>query len=47
MFFERTGMEIPRIVTVMTIDHEEPKVFIKNAADYIDSFIEIRKKVPF
>ena len=47
MFFERTGKKIPQIVTVMTIDHEDPRVFIEKADDYIDGFREIREKVLF
>lgn len=47
MFHERTGLLIPQIVTVMTIDHEEPLVFVEKAANYIEEFKRIRENVPF
>ena len=45
MFFERTGMKIPQIVTVMTVDHEDPLVFVEKAENYIDEFRKIRESV--
>lgn len=47
MFYERTGMRIPQIVTVMTVDHEDPIIFIEKAENYIDEFKKIRERVPF
>lgn len=43
MFEERTGLKIPQIVIVMTIDFDQSKYFIKQSKDYIDKFVEIRK----
>jgi CRISPR/Cas system-associated exonuclease Cas4 (RecB family) len=43
MWFERTG-EIPsKLVILMAIDHEKPKVFIEPAKDWLLQFIEKRK----
>lgn len=47
MFFERTGMPVPQIVTVMTVDDSEPLVFVERAKNYLPEFIKIRNKVPF
>lgn len=46
MFFERTGMSIPQIVTVMTVDTSEPLVFVEKAKNFLPEFIKIRDKVP-
>lgn len=45
MFHERTGWKIPQIVTVMMIDHEEPRIFVEKADDYIDEFRKMRALV--
>lgn len=45
MFYERTGLVIPNIVTVMTVDDSQPIVFEEKAKNYIEEFIELRKKV--
>jgi genome maintenance exonuclease 1 len=47
MFFERTGILPKKLVTVMTVDDSEPIVFVENARDWIQKFIEMRNKVPF
>lgn len=47
MFYERTGITLPQIVTVMTVDNEQPLIFIERAKTYLPEFIELRKKVPF
>lgn len=47
MFYERTGMRIPQIVTVMTVDHEDAIIFVEKAEDYIDEFKKIRDRVSF
>lgn len=45
MFFERTGIPVPQIVTVMTVDDSEPLVFVERAKNYLHEFIKIREKV--
>jgi len=47
MFLERTGLAIPQIVTVMTVDHEEPLLFVEKTENYIDEFKRIRERVSF
>jgi hypothetical protein len=47
MFFERVGLVIPQLVTVMTVDDSEPLVFIEKTEDHIQTFMDIRVKVPF
>ncbi len=47
MFFERTGLPVPQIVTVMTVDDSEPLVFVEKTKDHLGAFIELRNKVPF
>lgn len=43
MFEERTGLPIKQIVTIITVDNEEPQVFIEDRDNYIWDFIDIRK----
>jgi hypothetical protein len=45
MFYERTGIPVPQIVTVMTVDDSEPLVFVERAKKYLPEFIKIRNKV--
>lgn len=45
MFFERTGLTIPQIVIIMTVDDSEPLLFIEKAKDHIDKFVELRARV--
>lgn len=45
MFFERTGMPVPQIVIVMTVDDGEPLVFVEKTKDHIHNFIELRNKL--
>lgn len=47
MFYERTGMRIPQIVTVMMVDHSDPLIFVEKAENYIEEFKKVRDKVPF
>lgn len=47
MFFERTGLPVPQIVTLMTVDGSEPLVSVKRTKDYLPYFMEIRNKVAF
>lgn len=42
MFFERTGLHIPKIVIVMTVDDSEPLIFEERSKDYITKFIKLR-----
>lgn len=43
MLKERTGINIKKLVTIMAIDHEQPKVFIQNKDDHLQDFISLRK----
>lgn len=43
-FYERTGIAIKRSVILITVDHNEPQVFIKKPYDYLGDFIKVRKK---
>lgn len=44
MFEERTKIPIKQIVTVITVDNEEPQVFIENRDNFIWDFIDVRKQ---
>lgn len=44
MFFERTGVPIKQIVTVIAVDDNDPQVFIEKPMDHLHKFIELRKK---
>lgn len=44
MFEERTKIPIKQIVTVITVDDEDPQVFVEDRDNYIWDFIEIRKQ---
>lgn len=43
-FYERTGIAIKRSVILITVDDEEPQVFIKTPFDYLAAFMTVRKK---
>jgi genome maintenance exonuclease 1 len=45
MTYERTGMLPKQIVIMMMVDDGEPLVFVEKTRDWIESFIELRKKV--
>ena len=45
MTFERTGILPKQIVIMMMVDDSEPLVFIEKTRDWIEKFIEMRKKV--
>ncbi len=45
MFFERTGKPIPQIVTIITVDDDEPQVYIERSKNYLLHFIKIRENV--
>lgn len=44
MFEERTKIPIKQIVTVITVDDEEPQVFVEDRDNYIWDFINVRKE---
>ena len=47
MFEERTGMQVPQLVTIIGVDGErEPQVFIKNTKErnkYLLEFLTLRE----
>ena len=43
-FYERTGVVIKKSVILITVDHNEPQVFITKPYDYLGEFIKIRQK---
>jgi hypothetical protein len=45
MTFERTGLLPKQIVIMMMVDDGHPLVFIEKSKDWIEKFIEIRRKV--
>lgn len=44
MFYERTGVPIKQIVTVIAVDHEEPQVFVEQPMNHLHKFLDLRKK---
>jgi len=45
MMFERTGLLAKQIVIVMMVDDDSPLIFVERSKDWIQNFIDIRKKV--
>jgi hypothetical protein len=45
MTYERTGMLPKQVVIMMMADDGEPLVFVEKTSDWIESFVELRKKV--
>lgn len=45
MTFERTGLLPKQIVIMMMVDDGSPLIFVEKSKDWIEKFIEIRKKV--
>lgn len=41
MIEERVGLEIPQIVTVMMVDHEEPLIFVEKREDHRDEMLRV------
>ena len=41
MWEERTGMPITQLVTIMTIDHYEPQVFVENRDNWTDQLKDV------
>lgn len=44
MFEERTGIPIKQIVTVITVDDEDPQIFIEDRDNWIWKFIDLRSE---
>jgi len=42
MFEEITGINVPRLVTIVSTEDQEPQIFIERRDDWINSFIELR-----
>lgn len=47
MFYERTGIPVTQLVTVMTVDDSEPLIFIEKTRDHIKDFIALRNTLSF
>ena len=45
MFYERTGIMVPQIVTVMTVDNEQPFVHVDRASKYLSELVSLRKSL--
>lgn len=43
MFYEMTGILIKQIVTIITVDFDEPQIFIENPMDYYQDFLAARE----
>jgi hypothetical protein len=43
MYEERTGIPIKQIVIVISVDDEDPQIFIEDRDNYIGKLIEIRQ----
>lgn len=43
-FFERTGVPIKQIVTVIAVDDNEPQVFIEQTMNHLHKFVALREK---
>ena len=44
MFYERTGVPIKQIVTVIAVDDNEPQVFVEKTMDHLHKFVSLREK---
>jgi len=44
MFEERTKIPIRQIVTVITVDNEEPQIFVEDRDNHIWDFVDVRKQ---
>lgn len=45
MFFEMTGKPISQIVTIITVDDDQPQVFVERTKSYLPHFIKIRESI--
>ena len=45
-WYERTGITIPQIVILITVDEGGHQVFVERTKDWLPKFIELRNKVP-
>jgi len=43
-FYERTGIPIKKGVILITVDHNEPQIFVVNTYDYLPLFLDVREK---
>lgn len=43
MLYEMKGIKLSQIVTIITVENDEPQIFIKHPKDYFDKFLKIRK----
>jgi genome maintenance exonuclease 1 len=43
MFEERTGIVVDRLAILMSVDDEQPLLFIEKRDEWVDRFIEVRK----
>jgi genome maintenance exonuclease 1 len=43
MFEERTGIVVDRLAILMSVDDEQPLLFIEKRDEWVDKFIEVRK----
>lgn len=44
MLYEMMGIRINQIVTIMTVEDDEPQIFIKHPKDYFQKFVQTRHK---
>lgn len=44
MYEERTGIAVPYIVIIISVDDDHPQVFTEKRDDYVDQLVEIRSK---
>jgi genome maintenance exonuclease 1 len=40
MYEDMTGVKIEQIVILMSVDHEQPEIFVKNRKDYVDALYQ-------
>lgn len=43
MLYEMTGILIEQIVIIITVEHDEPQIFVEEPRKYFKKFIEVRK----
>jgi len=44
MYEERTGIPVGQIVVMISVDDEEPQIFVEKRDDYVDKLMEVRKQ---
>lgn len=45
MLFERAGIAVKRLVTVITVDDSPPQVFVQRPKPWLEKFVALRKRV--